>query len=427
MSTKLNKLSPSQTELIIELNQEEFKPYLIKAAQTISQAADIHGFRPGHAPYEAIVRQFGEMRIYETAAEQAVPQTLTKALLENKIEMVGDPEIVIEKLAPGNPLIFKAKVSLMPLVKLPAWQKLKFKRNPFTASSNEIEKALADIQKGRAKEILVERPAGPGDKVMIDLDIMRDKVPVEGGQAKSHAVYLNENHYIPGFPEQLIGLKAGEIKEFSLDFPEKHYQKHLAGKKADFKVSVKAVYERQLAPLDDDFAKTVGQKTVAELRGVIENNLKLEAGQKEESRLEREIMEALVKEAVIGELPEVLLAVEKRKMLAELKEGLASMSLEWEKYLAELKKTEKDIVDGFKNGAEERVKASLILRQLAREEKVGCSDEELEQEKARARELYKDNAQIEERLLDPVIQNYLATTLINRKIMQMLKEKLVYE
>lgn len=422
MKINYKDLPRSQAELAVEINQEELKPYLEKAAVALS-VTGVSGFRPGRAPYEVVAKHFGEMRIYEATAEAAVSRALRQAIQEKKMEIVGEPKVEIEKMAPGNPLVFKIIVSLLPTIKLADWQAMKFKCQPKLTGEAEVEKVLVEARKTRASEVLTDRPAQASDKVTIDLDISQDKVPVEGGQAKDHAVFLDEKYYIPGLPEQLLGLKKDESKEFSLDFPATHYQKHLAGKKADFKVSVKAVYERALPVLDDNFAQGLGQKTMADLRALIESNLKQEAEQKEEQRLEIEIMETLVKKSEINELPEALITAEKQKMFEELKQSLSEMNIPLEDYLKNIKKTEEEIGRDFEKGAAERVKSALALREIARQENIGCSPEELKQETERVREMYKENAQIEERLAEPAVQEHLVRLLINRKAMKMLKEK----
>ncbi|MBI5022563.1 MAG: trigger factor [Candidatus Magasanikbacteria bacterium] len=425
MQTKFSTLPKSQVEFTIELSVEELKPYLEKAATALSAAGKISGFRPGHAPYDIVAKSFGEMAIYEAAGDKIISRTLNQAVKEKDLAFVGEPKIEVVKLAPGNPFIFKAVISLMPKIKLGKWQEIKIKKQIKKIGAEEVDKVLEDARKMRATEVLVDRAASGSDKVMIDLDITQDKVPVEGGQAKDHAVFLDEKYYIPGLPEQLVGLKKDEVKEFSLSFPEGHYQKHLAGKKADFKATVKGVFERTMPVMDDVFAQGLGQKNMAELRALIENNLKVEAEQREDRRVEIEMIDGIVKKSEFGELPEVLILSEKQKMFEELRQNLAEMGMQLEDYLKKMKKTEEDLAKEFSKGAEERTKSALILREIAREEKIECSDTELVEETARVRETYKDNEHIDERLSDPGTQSYLANMLVNRKVLKMLKEKMI--
>jgi trigger factor len=158
---------------------------------------------------------------------------------------------------------------------------------------------------------------------------------------------------------------------------------------------------------------------------LIENNLKVEAEQREDRRVEIEMIETIVKKSEFEELPEVLILSEKQKMFEELKQNLVEMGTQLEDYLKKMKKTEEDLAGEFSKGAEERTKSALILREIARQEKIEYSDAELAEETVRVRELYKDNERIDERLADPGTKSYLANMLVNRKVLKMLKEKMV--
>jgi len=250
-------------------------------------------------------------------------------------------------------------------------------------------------------------------------------VPVEGGQTKDHGVFLDEAYYIPGLPEQLLGLKKGSIKNFTLKFPAEHYQKNLAGKDAQFQVTVKDVFTRELPELNDDFAKRLGQVTVADLQKLIRQNLEAEAEQKAEQAAEVELLDGLIAKTNFGEIPDVLIDAEKQKMFDELKASLTENGVTFEKYLSDIKKTEAEIAEQFGKGALDRVKGALLLRVLAEKERIEVSAEEMKEEMDRVRETYHDNPQIEERLKDPDVQDYIKRMFVNRKLMKVLKETAV--
>lgn len=422
MKIEIKDLPKSQKELTIELSLEEVKPNLVWAAQQLSNANSIQGFRPGKAPADVVQKHFGEMKILEVASEKMLKQSFFQALKEKELETVGAPHIHMEKMAPNNPFIFKATVSILPEIKLADWKKIKVSRQTKTASEEEINKVLNDLRKMQAKETIVERPATKADKMIVDMDISLDKVPVEGGQSKNYSIYLDEDFYLPGLADKLIGAKQGDILKFQHDFPEAFYNKTLAGKKADFKVNVKGVYERVLAELNEEMAKGLGQKSMEDLKKVIKENLEAEAIQKEEQRVEIEILQTIVKQTEFTDIPEILIDEEKQKMFAELKQGLEQQGLSFEDYLKNIKKTEEEIAQNFTKGAEERAKTALALRQIAKEEKVAVTPEELEQEMNRVKEMYKENDKIEERLNDPEIQNFIAVSLLNRKVLHLIKD-----
>lgn len=425
MDIFLKQLPQSQVELTIEVTPEEIKPHLIWATEQLSRAHAIAGFRPGKAPYELAEKQFGAMKILETAAERIIKQTYFQAIQEKKLKTLGAPQINVEKMAPGNPLVFKAAVALMPALKLADWQKIKIKRQKKEITAAETEKVLADLRKMRAKEIIADRAAQKTDKVLVDMDILVNNVPIEGGQTKNHSIYLEDDYYIPGLADQLINSKKGADIEFQLSFPENFYQKTLAGKKADFKVKVKDVYELQLPELNDDFAKALGQQNPAELKKVLQENLQAEADQKEEQKAEIEMLQKIIEGSKFEEIPEILISEEKQKMFAELKQNLTDQGINFEDYLKNIKKTTEEIANGFSKGAEERAKTALILREIAIQEKVEISPDDLKKEMERVREMYKENEQINERVAAPELRDFIAQSLLNRRVLVKLKEKII--
>ncbi len=422
MQTTVKNLPQSQKELTVELTAEEMAPHIKWAAEELSKASAIEGFRPGKAPYDVVQKKFGDMKILEVAADKVVKQTFFQALKEKELETVGPPKINIQKMAPNNAFAYTAIVSILPAIKLANWKKMKLERQPKAVTDAAADKIITDLRKMQAKEVIVERAAGKTDKLVVDMDIFLDKVPVEGGQSKNYSIYLDEDFYLPGLAEKLIGAKQGDVLEFQHDFPESFYNKVLAGKKGDFKVNVKAVYERTLAELNDELAKSLGQQTVADLKKVVKQNLETEAAQKEEQRVEIEMLQTLVKDTEFGEVPEVLIDEEKQKMFEELKQSLEQQGMSFENYLKNVKKTEEEIAAGFAKGAEERAKTALALRQIAKEEKILVSPDDLKKELERVKEMYKDNEKIDERLADPEIQNFIASSLLNRQVLHLLKD-----
>jgi trigger factor len=261
------------------------------------------------------------------------------------------------------------------------------------------------------------------DKLIIDMDMYLDKVPVEGGQAHDYHVYLSEQHYIPGFNEQLVGLKKDEAKEFSLDFPPTHYQKHLAGKKVDFKVKIKDIFERQLPELDDELAKKLGQESMAKLKELINSNIKLENEKKADQKVEVELLDKMIDGSVFDDMPEVLINAEKQKMFYELKHDLEHQGITIEQYLEQIKKKQEEVMEGFKAQAEKRAKAALISRQLAHEQHLHVTDEEVDKEIKMMEDIYKDNKDYMERLKRPEVRDTIAMSLQNRKVMEWLKKE----
>jgi len=425
MTHTLKQRPKSQVELIITVAVADYQKDMETAATRISQRAAIHGFRPGKAPYDIVKQQIGEIKILEEAVQVIVEKNFHTAVVAEKLITVGMPEISLEKMAPGNDFVFKATVALFPSLKLPDLATIKIAKKEVKVEDKQLNDVLDNLKKMRGKEVLKDGVATTADKAVVSMNMFIDKVPVEGGQAPNHQVYLSEPHYIPGFAEQIVGLKKDDKKNFSLKFPADHYQKHLAGKDIDFEVLVKDVYTLEYPTLDDEFAKGLGQTDLETLKKLLHGNLTAEAEKKETQRLEEEILHKIIEVAEFGELPEVLMRTEKHKMFNELKADLERAGIDMEKYLKDLKKTEDEIFKDFEERAITRVKAALVSRQVALDNNIKVEPSEIEKEKEAIRVAYKGDDKVEDALKRPEVLDMLAVTVQNRKVVEYLKEKVV--
>lgn len=425
MSHTLKQLPKSQIELIITVTPADYKKDMEAAAARLSERAAIHGFRPGKAPYEIVKQNLGEIKILEEALQSIVEKNFFEAVKTEKLDTIGMPEITIEKMAPNNDFVFKAVAALLPSVKVADLSKIDAKKKEVVVGDKEINDVLDNLRKMQAKEVVKEGAATKEDKIEVAMNMSIDKVPVEGGQAPKHQVYLSEPHYIPGFAEQLVGLKKDEVKEFSLKFPDEHYQKHLAGKNIDFHIKVNDVYSIEYPEINDELAIKLGQKSVDGLKEILMTNLKQEAQNKEDQRIEAELLEKVILASEFSEVPDVLITSEKQKMFYELKNSLQEQGIEFEKYLKDLKKTEEEIGNDFADRALVRVKAALISRQIAKENNIKVEKEELDKEIEIIKATYKDDPKVEEALKRHEVLDTLAATIQNKKVVAWLKEKIL--
>ena len=425
MHHELKKLEKSQVELIITLAPEECKKDLEAAAVRLSERSAIKGFRPGKAPYDIVKQQLGEVKIMEEALQKIIECSFFAVVKEEKLETIGMPQIAIEKMAPGNELKYKATVALLPKVILANFADIAVDPKKVNVGDKDLNEALDHLRKMQPKEIIKAGPATKDDKLTIAMDMFIENVPVEGGQAKDHQVYLSEPHYIPGMAEKLVGLKKDDTKEFSLKFPADHYQKHIAGRNVDFKIKVNEVFELQYAELDDAFAKNLGQESLARLKELLLANLIKEAERKEDRRVEEGVLEAMIEKSTFEELPQILVDSEKKKMFYELKSDLERRGVSLEKYLEDIKKTEAQIFTDFNDGATKRAKAALISRQVALENNITVEKAELDAEIATIRQAYPDDKNVEENLKRPEVIDTIAATVQNRKVVVLLKEKVL--
>jgi trigger factor len=418
-------LEKNQVELSIEVSLEEMKPHLEKAASKMSQGAKLPGFRPGKAPYELVKNKFGEMAIYQEALDMIVSDSFYKAVTREKIESVGQPEIKIEKVAPGNPLSYTATVALLPKITLGEWQTLEVKKKPIEASEEDINKTLEQLQNMQVKEAPVDRAAKKGDKVEVDFEVLVDKVVIEGGKNPKYPLVLGEGRMIPGFEDKMVGMKKDEAKEFELSFPKEYFQKNLAGKTATFKTKLLSVAERILPKLDDELAKGIGVESITKLREQLTQNIKQDKETKEKQRAEAEAVQAIVKQTKIEDIPEKLIDSEVHKMSHELEHSISQQGMDMAGYLKSIKKTQEDLKKDFRPQAEERIQAALVMRQIAQEEKVKIDDKQIDEEIIKQTEMHKDNKEAIKNISHPNYRQHLANTMANQKIIDLIAQKII--
>ena len=423
MNVQVNKLPKSLVELTVELSAEDMKPYLDQAVKEISVQTEVPGFRPGKAPYGILVKKVGEMRIYQLAAEKAVQLTYPQAVTDNKLVIIGQPEIIPEKIAPGNPFIYKAKAALLPKVKLGDYKKIKPKRREIKVEEKDVQETLKNLQKMFGKEKRVRRPVSLGDKVEADLDTYVDNVPIDGGSNKNHPINVGEGHFIPGFEDNLIGMTEGQSKEFKLKFPKEYHKKELAGKPVEFKVKVNGIFELEVPNLDDDFARSAGRfGKLDDLKKQIEKNVLQEKTIKEKQRRELEIVDQLVKKSSFDEIPDILIDSELHKMLHELESQVTGQGMKFDDYLASIKKSIKDLEKEFRPQAERRVKTAIALREIANLEKIEVPDSEITAQVAEDKERYKNNPEVLKQISTDNYKDYINSILRTRKVFALLEK-----
>lgn len=419
-------LEKSQVELTIELTVEEFKLYLDQAVKKISENTKIEGFRPGNAPYDILKQKVGEGTIYESALELGAGKILKDVYEKEDITPVGHPKFEIVKLVPNNPIVFKATIPVLPAItELADYEKIEVQKKEVKIDEKEVEKVLVDLQRMQMTEEEVDKPVEKEDKVVIDMNILIDNVPMEGGDAKDYGVFLSEDHYIPGFNEKLLGIKKGETREFKLSFPKDHYQKNYAGKEADFKVVCKTIFKLALPELNDSFAEKMGQKTIDNLKDLIRKNIQSEAEAKENQRQEIEMLDKLVEKSKFEDIPEVLINNELERMIQEFKVGIMRQGIPFEDYLKKINKSLVQLKLDFSPQAVKRIKVSLAIREVAKKEDIKISEEEVAEQIEKEMNFAKDNPERQKQIKTLEYADYMRAILTNRKVIELLKSKIV--
>jgi len=424
MKFDLKNLPQSEIEINFELDPSEWGEFINEATKELSRDAKIDGFRPGHAPKELVEQQVGQGKILERAADMAVRKTYVNLISEKKIEALGRPEIQVLKLAPGNPFEFKAKVAVVPSVKLGDWRTVaqsEKKPKEIKVEEKEVGDALKWLQKSRTKYATVNRAAQKGDRVEVDFVAKKNGQIIGGGESKNHPIILGEGHFAPGFEDNLLNLKEKEEKKFSLVFPEDFQSKDLAGQLIDFEAKMNLVQEAQIPDLTDEFAKSLGSFTdLAALKKNIEEGLIKEKEEKAKQAWRAKVLENIVKKTEI-EAPQILIEAELAKMMQELQDSVAQIGLDFNVYLQNIKKTQDGLKKEWRPKAQERVKAALILQQIAREEKIDVSASEIESEINKISAHYPDIETLQKQIDIERLKEYTKGRLQNEKVFEMLE------
>ncbi|MBI2051127.1 MAG: trigger factor [Parcubacteria group bacterium] len=425
MQISENKLSASVLELVFDLERGDIEQDLQCAAKHIAEHIEIPGFRKGTAPYDVLARHIGgEAKIYEEALQSIVGRTLGAAVRERNMDASGEPDISITKMVPPFGVAYKAAIVLLPSVTLGDISSITLEKKEVKASDAEVEKVISNLRELHAAEAAADRPAQHGDRVVLDLEVKRANAAIEHGASKDFPLVLGEGRFIPGFEEQIMGLKAGDKKEFELMFPDGYYEKSLAGKPAQFAVSIKQVFERTVPEMDDAFAQELGHsQTADDLRTQIRESLQYEKEREERERFEMAAMDELVRRSEFGEIPDQLIAREARKMLAELEQNVARQGMKFEDYLESIKKPKDDLAREFRPQAEHRVKVSLVGRELGKREQIKISDDDVARELAIAKKAYASQPELAAELESPRYRDYVRNMLVSRKIFKALAEK----
>lgn len=423
MNVTVTKQPKSMIQLTVTIEPDELQSYVERAIGELGKSMRIAGFRPGKAPRELIIREAGQMKLYQQAAESAVEKTYPEAVVQHNLQTIGLPQVSVEKLAPGNPLVYTATVALLPQVKLGNYKKIVEEKKSVAVTSDEVDATIGNLRRMFGKEVKVDRPARQQDKVEIDMETFMDNVPLDGGASKKQPIVIGEGHFIPGFEDALIGLAAGVKKDLTLHFPKEYHRKDLAGKPATFRVAVSAVYEITLPPLDDTFAKQVGAfETLDALRQQIEKNIHEEKTSKERQRWELAVIDRIVGTSTFDEIPDILVDNELHKMLHELEHEVTNQGMKFDDYLASIKKTRDELSVEFRPRAVKRVQTALALRAIARAENITVADSELNQQIDEERKQYAQNPEIIKQINSSEYRDYLHNVMRSRKVFDFFEE-----
>ena len=409
-----NTENKNEVKLTFNIEAEKFEEAIKKVYTKTAKYFNIPGFRKGKAPFQLVERQYGAAIFYEDAFNELVPEIYDEAIRENKVEAVSRPNIDIVQMEKGKKLIFTATVETKPEVELGKYKGIEIKKIEYTTSDKDIEHELGHMAERNARLVTVEdRPVENGDITTIDFEGSVDGVKFEGGTSENHELTIGSNTFIPGFEDQIIGMKIDEEKDIKVKFPDDYFSKDLAGKDAVFKVKLHEIKKKELPKMDDEFAKDVSEfDTLDELKNSIKERLDTQNTDKAKYETEEEAIKTVCDNTPI-DIPNGMIEMEIDNMLHDMEHRLQYQGLNLTQYLQIMGKTEEDVRKEFKEQAEKSVKSRLVLEAIVKAEKIEANPDEVTD---KIKEMATRYGRKEEELLENAqLQDYIAENVKTEK------------
>ena len=417
-------ISENKIKLTIEVEAGKLALASDAVYAKLAPSVKVPGFRPGKAPKNIVEKEIGTERYEAEILDIVLPQTYYDAVISEKLEVVGSPEVKVLKFVRNGGLTYEATVEIMPEIKLPDIDKIQVKREKIHVTDKEIQEVLLDLAKQLSKTAKVERPAKTGDKVELDFEGFVGGVPFEGGKSLNHPLVLGSGQFIPGFEDQVVGMKAEEDREIKVSFPKDYHSESLKGKEATFKVKLHYVEEIILPEITDEFATQVGPfKDLTALKTDVEKQLTYTKEVQERRRVEDEILGKLVEKAKFA-APSTLVSQEQERMLNEAESNLAGQGIGLAQYLEMVKKTQEDLKDEMKPEAEKRVKVGIVLTEIAKGGGYTATEKEVKESIARKLEMYNgpEKKQAEDYFKTHEAKHQIENSVIGQKVLDYLYE-----
>jgi len=389
MSVKVEKLENNMAKLTIEVPAEKLTEAIKKAYEKQKSSINIPGFRKGKVPQAMVEKTYGPEIFFNDACDILLPETYSDAVEECGEEIVSRPDIEIVQIKKGEPFIYTATVALKPEVKLGKYKGVTIDKVDTEVTDADVEDAIKKEREKNASTVEVtDRAVKDGDMTTLDFEGFVDGVAFDGGKGEDYPLTIGSGAFIPGFEEQLIGAEIGKEVSVNVTFPEDYQAEELAGKAAEFKCTIKAIKEKQLPEIDDEFASEVSEfSTLAEYKEDLKKNLK-EAKEKEaKDEKESKVIEAIVKDAEM-DIPEAFIKTQQEQMIDEFAQRMSMQGLSMEQYCQFTGATYDKLYEQVRPQAEQRIKARLCLETIAATEKIEATEADVEEELKSMAEAY---------------------------------------
>ena len=425
MNVKVEKKENSKVEIEFTMDKKQFEEELEKAYNQNAKKFKVPGFRAGMVPRAIVEQTYGESVLYEFVIENTVDDAYRTAVVENNLEIVSRPELDIKQIGKDKDFIFVVNVCVKPEATVKDYKGIEVKKVSTRVTKKDVDAELEKIREKNARIVTVEdRELKSGDISIIDFEGFTDGKAFEGGKAENFELTIGSGQFIPGFEDQMIGMKVNEERDINVKFPEEYHVKDLAGKDATFKVKLHEIKEKVLPEIDDEFAKDVSEfDNLEDYKKDLNKKIKADKENHAKMDMEQEAIDKFIEKVEVN-IPEEMIDSEVDKMVEEMNANLSYQGLNIDQYLQYMGTTLDEYKKQMRDQAQRRIKLDLGLEYVAKEEKVEVEEKDID-EKIKELAAQYGNKDDESLLKNENARNYMRQQLVYEKTMKVITDNIV--
>ena len=425
MNVKVEKKENSKVEIEFTMDKKQFEEELEKAYKQNAKKFKVPGFRAGMVPRAIVEQTYGESVLYEFVIENTVDDAYRTAVVENNLEIVSRPELDIKQIGKDKDFIFVVNVCVKPQATVKDYKGIEVKKVSTRVTKKDVDEELEKIREKNARIVTVEdRELKNGDISIIDFEGFTDGKAFEGGKAENFELTIGSGQFIPGFEDQMIGMKVDEQRDINVKFPEEYHVKDLAGKDATFKVKLHEIKEKVLPEIDDEFAKDVSEfDNLEDYKKDLNKKIKADKENHAKIDMEQEAIDKFIEKVEVT-IPEEMIDSEVDKMIEEMNANLSYQGLNIDQYLQYIGTTLDEYKKQMRDQAQRRIKLDLGLEYVAKEEKVEVEEKDID-EKIKELAAQYGNKDDDSLLKNENARNYMRQQLVYEKTMKVITDNIV--
>ncbi len=389
MAVKTEQVEKNLVKLVFEVSAEDFEAAISKVYAKNSSKYSVPGFRKGKVPRAVVEKYYTKAVFYDDALNAVLPEAYEAAIKEADLEPVARPELDVEEIKEGEPVVFTALVTTKPEVTLGKYKGIEIEKIEHTVTDEDVDREIEAVRARNARLVPVEdRSAQNGDIAVIDFEGFCDGKAFEGGKGEGYELELGSGSFIPGFEEQLVGKNAGDDVEVNVTFPTEYHAADLAGKDAMFKVKIHELKVKELPALDDDFASEVSEaETLEDYKNSVKERLLKDAENKTKTETENAVIDKVCENAEV-DMPKAMVDAQIDNMVQDFAQRLSYQGMNLDMYMQYTGSTPETFKEGFRPQAEKQAKTMLVLEAVMKAENLDVTDEEVNDKIAEMAKMY---------------------------------------